>query len=70
MRLGSARIRVRGGRAAWAEAGGRFSGLFRRATGVAPSEYRPRFGVLARVGRPEEELPTGQRARIRSTPSR
>ncbi|MFJ8133446.1 helix-turn-helix domain-containing protein [Streptomyces hydrogenans] len=47
-----------------------FRRLFRRATGVAPSEYRRRFGILARVGRPEEVLPTGQRARIRSTPSR
>ncbi|MFJ2899029.1 AraC family transcriptional regulator [Streptomyces sp. NPDC087218] len=46
-----------------------FRRLFQRATGVTPSEYRSRFGIAARVSR-QEDLPTGQSARIRSTPSR
>ncbi|MEU2624948.1 helix-turn-helix transcriptional regulator [Streptomyces sp. NPDC007157] len=46
-----------------------FRRLFQRATGVTPSEYRIRFGIAARVSH-QEDLSTGQPARIRSTPSR
>ncbi|MEF9520403.1 AraC family transcriptional regulator [Streptomyces sp. RB13] len=42
--------------------------LFRPATGVTPSEYRSRSGSAVR-GSHQEDLSTGQSARIRPTPS-
>lgn len=42
---------------------------FRRATGITPPERRSRFDIAAPVGH-QEDLSTGQPARVRSTPSR
>ncbi|WP_121714612.1 helix-turn-helix domain-containing protein [Streptomyces sp. E5N91] len=42
--------------------------LFQPATGITPSEYLSRFGIAVRSSH-QEDLSTGQSARIRPTPS-